>query len=55
MPIMTFSEIETLCRGALLNVGASQERADIVAAEIADAEAEGREPYSDHPHDETTL
>ena len=44
MPIMTFSEIETLCRGALLNVGASQERADIVAAEIADAEAEGREP-----------
>ena len=44
MPIMTFSEIETLCRDALLIVGASQEQADIVAAEIADAEAEGREP-----------
>ena len=41
MPIMTLSEIETLCRDALLNVGASQEQADIVAAEIADAEAEG--------------
>ena len=41
MPIMTVSEIETLCREALLNVGASQEQADIVAAEIADAEAEG--------------
>ena len=41
MPIMTLSEIETLCRDALLNAGASQEQADIVAAEIADAEAEG--------------
>ena len=41
MPNMTLSEIEALCRDALLNVGASQEQADIVAAEIADAEAEG--------------
>jgi (2R)-3-sulfolactate dehydrogenase (NADP+) len=41
MPIMTVSEIETVCRDALLNVGASPEQADIVAAEIADAEAEG--------------
>jgi (2R)-3-sulfolactate dehydrogenase (NADP+) len=41
MPIMTLSEIEALCRDALLNVGASQEQADIVASEIADAEAEG--------------
>ena len=44
MPIMTFSEIETLCRDALLNAGASQEQTDIAAAEIADAEAEGRKP-----------
>ncbi len=41
MPIMTLSEIETLCKDALLNAGASQEQVDIVAAEIVDAEAEG--------------
>lgn len=41
MPVMTLSEIETVCRTALLNVGASLEQAEIVAAEIADAEAEG--------------
>ena len=52
---MALSEIETLCRDGLLNAGASQEQADIVAAEIADAEAEGYEPETDHPHDETTL
>ena len=44
IPVMTLSEIETLCRDALLNAGASQEQVDIVAAEIADAEAEGNEP-----------
>ena len=41
MPVMTLSEIETVCRSALLSAGASVEQADIVAAEIADAEAEG--------------
>ena len=41
MPIMVLSEIETLCSEALRNVGTSQEQADIVATEIADAEAEG--------------
>ena len=41
MPVMTLSEIETVCRTALLSVGASADQADIVAAEIADAEAEG--------------
>ena len=41
MPVMSLSEIESVCRTALLNVGASAEQADIVAAEIADAEAEG--------------
>ena len=41
MPVMSLSEIESVCRTALLNVGASVEQADIVAAEIADAEAEG--------------
>ena len=41
MPVLTLSEIETVCRTALLSVGASADQADIVAAEIADAEAEG--------------
>ena len=41
MPTLTLNEIETLCRDALLRVGASEPQADVVAAEIADAEAEG--------------
>lgn len=41
MPVMTLPQIEELCRDALLRAGASSEQATIVAAEIADAEAEG--------------
>jgi (2R)-3-sulfolactate dehydrogenase (NADP+) len=41
MPTMTLSQIEDLCRDALLRVGASEDQATVVAAEIAEAEAEG--------------
>ena len=41
MPKMTLSQIEDLCRDALLRVGASEDQASVVASEIAEAEAEG--------------
>ena len=41
MPILTLNAIETLCKESLLSVGASEDQASVVAAEIAEAEAEG--------------
>lgn len=41
MPVLSLQAIESLCRESLLAVGASDEQAAIVAAEIAEAEAEG--------------
>ena len=41
MPVLSLQAIETLCQESLLAVGASEEQAAIVAAEIAEAEAEG--------------
>ena len=41
MPILSLTEIESLCSDALKRAGASDEQAAIVAEEIADAEAEG--------------
>ena len=41
MPVLSLQAVESLCRESLLAVGASDEQAAIVAAEIAEAEAEG--------------
>ena len=41
MPVLTLDQIESLCADALKRAGASDEKADIVAEEVLDAEAGG--------------
>ena len=40
MPVLSLQAIETLCQESLLAVGASEEQAAIVAAEIAEGSSE---------------